>query len=44
MSTIINMCGGPGTGKSTLTAFVYYTLKSQGENVELDREYIKNWA
>lgn len=44
MSTIINLYGGPGTGKSTSAAYLYYLLKSQGKNVELVREYVKDWA
>lgn len=44
MTTIINCYGGPGTGKSTSAAFLYYLLKSQGKNVELVREYVKDWA
>lgn len=44
MTTIINLYGGPGTGKSTTSAFLFYKLKSMGQNVELVREYVKNWA
>ncbi len=44
MTTIINLYGGPGSGKSTSAAFIYYLLKSQGKNVELVREYVKDWA
>lgn len=43
-TTIINMYGGPSTGKSTSAAYLYYLLKSQGENTELVREYVKDWA
>ena len=43
-TTIINLYGGPGTGKSTSAAYFYYLLKSQGEHVELVREYVKDWA
>jgi hypothetical protein len=43
-TTIINMYGGPGCGKSTSAAYIYYLLKSQGENAELVREYVKDWA
>lgn len=43
-TTIINLYGGPGTGKSTSAAYLYYLLKSQGENAELVREYVKDWA
>jgi nicotinamide riboside kinase len=41
---IINLYGGPGTGKSTSAAFLYYLLKANGFNVELVREYVKDWA
>ena len=44
MSTVINLYGGPGTGKSTSAAYLFYLLKSQGKNAELVREYVKDWA
>lgn len=44
MSTIINLYGGPGTGKSTSAAYLYASLKHQGVNAELVREYAKDWA
>lgn len=43
-TTIISMYGGPGAGKSTSAAYMYYLLKAAGENVELVREYVKDWA
>lgn len=43
-TTIINVYGGPGSGKSTSAAYLYYLLKVAGENVELVREYVKDWA
>jgi AAA domain len=43
-TTIINLYGGPGCGKSTSAAYLYYLLKVQKENVELVREYVKDWA
>lgn len=43
-TTIINVYGGPGAGKSTSAAYLYYLLKVAGENVELVREYVKDWA
>lgn len=43
-TTIINVYGGPGAGKSTSAAYLYYLLKVAGENVELVREYVKGWA
>lgn len=44
MSTIINLYGGPGTGKSTSAAYLFYLLKAQGKDTELVREYVKDWA
>jgi nicotinamide riboside kinase len=44
MTTIINLYGGPGSGKSTSAAYLYYLLKAGGYNVELVREYVKEWA
>lgn len=43
-TTIINLYGGPGAGKSTSAAYFYYLLKAAGKNVELVREYVKDWA
>lgn len=43
-TTIINLYGGPAAGKSTSAAYYYYLLKAAGENVELVREYVKDWA
>lgn len=43
-TTIINLYGGPGTGKSTSAAYLYYLLKIQHKNAELVREYVKDWA
>lgn len=44
MTQIINLYGGPSTGKSTSAAYLYFMLKSQNKNVELVREYVKDWA
>lgn len=44
MTTIINLYGGPGTGKSTSAAYLFYLLKAGGQNVEMVREYVKDWA
>lgn len=44
MSTIINLYGGPGTGKSTSAADLFALLKRKGKNAELVREYVKEWA
>ncbi len=43
-TTIINIYGGPGAGKSTSAAYYYYMMKKAGDNVELVREYVKDWA
>jgi predicted ATPase len=43
-TTIISLYGGPGAGKSTSAAYLYYLLKAAGENTEMVREYVKNWA
>ena len=44
MTTIINLYCGPGGGKSTTSAFLFYLLKSSGLNAEMVREYVKEWA
>lgn len=44
MTTIINLYGGPGIGKSTLAAKVFAAMKDAGCNVELVSEYVKQWA
>lgn len=38
------MLGGSGIGKSTAAAGLYHEMKLRGTNVELVREYVKNWA
>lgn len=43
-TTIINLYGGPGAGKSTSAARIYHLLKDAGENAEMVREYVKDWA
>lgn len=43
-TTIINLYGGPGVGKSTSAAYLYYLLKTKGINAELVREYVKDWV
>jgi hypothetical protein len=43
-TTIINLYGGPGVGKSTSAAYLFYLMKARGDNVELVREYVKDWA
>lgn len=42
MTTIINLYGGPGTGKSTTAAGVFCKLKHLGMKVELVSEYAKD--
>jgi cytidylate kinase len=41
---VINLYGGPGTGKSTLAALIYHKLKVKGYKVELVQEYVKTWV
>lgn len=38
---IINLYAGPGAGKSTIAAGIFYELKMAGVNCELVREYAK---
>jgi len=44
MTTVINLFGGPGLGKSTTAAGLFYEMKLRGFDVELVREYAKNFA
>ena len=39
---IINLVGGPGSGKSTAMAGVFYNLKRLGVNCEMVTEYVKD--
>lgn len=43
---VVNLFGGPGTGKSTTAAGVFAALKYREVNVEMAREYAKDlvWA
>lgn len=41
---ILNLYGGPGSGKSTSAAYLYHQMKCQHINAELVREYVKEWA
>jgi ABC-type oligopeptide transport system ATPase subunit len=42
MTRIINLFGGPGCGKSTTAAGLFYLMKTAGYNVELVTEYAKD--
>jgi ABC-type dipeptide/oligopeptide/nickel transport system ATPase subunit len=42
MTKIINLYGGPGSGKSTTAAGLFYFMKLQGLKVELVTEYAKS--
>lgn len=45
MQKVLNLYGGPGTGKSTVAAGVFYTLKMKyGINCEYVQEYAKDKA
>ena len=39
---LINLCGAPGAGKSTLAAYVFAKLKMMGVNCELVTEFAKD--
>ena len=39
---VINLTGGPGTGKSTLSANLFAKLKMAGIDVEMATEYVKD--
>ena len=38
----VNLFAGPGTGKSTTAAGLFYTLKNNSHNAELIQEYAKD--
>lgn len=42
MTTVVNLFGGPGTGKSTTAAHLFAQLKQRNINCELVREYAKD--
>lgn len=42
MTKVINLYGGPGTGKSTTAAHLFALLKQEGMNAELVTEYAKD--
>lgn len=41
---VVCLYGGPGSGKSTTAASLFVQLKIQGYDVELAREYVKDWV
>jgi nicotinamide riboside kinase len=43
-TTVINLFGGSGIGKSTLAAQLFAEMKCRQKHVELVREYVKLWA
>lgn len=43
-TTVINLFGGSGCGKSTTAALLFARMKLLGMHVELVREYVKYWA
>ena len=43
-TTVINIFGGPGAGKSTVQADLYTWMKKEGYRVEMVREVAKKWA
>lgn len=42
MTTVINIFGGPGIGKSTTSAHIFYELKRRHISCELAQEYAKD--
>ena len=42
MTKVINLFGGPGAGKSTMAAGIFFYLKNRGINCELASEYAKD--
>lgn len=42
MTKVINMFAGPGAGKSTTAAGLFYKMKKTGKSVELVTEYAKD--
>lgn len=41
-TVVINLFGGPGSGKSTLCALIFAQLKMMGINCEMATEYVKD--
>ena len=44
VTLVVNLYGGPGTGKSTTAAWLFAQLKLAGLNAELVREVAKEWC
>jgi len=42
MSTVINLFAGPGAGKSSVAAGIFYELKKQNKSIELVQEHAKD--
>lgn len=43
-TTVINLLGGAGLGKSTTAALLFGHMKKMGIQCELVREFVKDWA
>lgn len=44
MTKVINLFGGAGIGKTTLSAEIFVMMKKERLNCELVREWVKTWA
>jgi len=44
MTTVINILGGSGCGKTTTAAGLFYEMKKQRISCELVQEFVKIWA
>ncbi len=44
MTVYVGFLGGPGTGKSTISAKTFSLLKESGLRTEMAREFVKKWA
>jgi hypothetical protein len=44
MTTIVNLIGGPGIGKSTCASYLTSQLSMRGSKCEYVQEWVKNWA
>lgn len=44
VTTVINLFGGPGIGKSTTALGIAYKMKLSGVDCEYVHEYVKKWA